>query len=204
MSGSPQSATVVSDEELARAHLYRLLGRLLMAPPDLQVLELLRSVSQEGDGDTPVAAAWKQLSIAAETAQLDQLEQEYFKLFIGLGRGELVPYASWYVNGALMERILASLRRDLPRLGIARCDDVAEPEDHVAALSETMGMIISDPRLSLEQTVFYETYIGSWMSRFFADLETAETADFYRSVGSLGGRFMETESEYFSLPEQTG
>ena len=64
MSGSPQSATTVSDEELARAHLYRLLGRLLMAPPDRQVLELLSSVGQQVDEGTPMAAAWNQVRAA--------------------------------------------------------------------------------------------------------------------------------------------
>ena len=201
MTGNSQSAAVVSDEDLARSHVYRLLGRLLAAPPDQQVLELLESIDQHAEADLPMAAAWNALREMAETAQLEQLEQEYFKLFIGLGRGELVPYASWYVNGALMERTLASLREDLKRLGIVRQDDVAEPEDHAAALCETMGMIISDVGLSFEQTAFYEQYIAGWMRRFFADLEAAETAGFYRSVGRLGGYFMEIEKEYFSLPD---
>jgi len=199
MSGNSQSAAVVSDEELARSHLYRLLGRLLAAPPDQQVLELLESIDQQAEADLPIATACSELRELAETAQLEELEQEYFKLFIGLGRGELLPYASWYVNGALMDRTLASLRQDLKRLGFVRQDDVAEPEDHVAAVCETMGMIISDVRLSLEQTAFYEQYVGAWMSRFFADLQTAEAARFYQSVGRLGGHFMEIEKEYFSL-----
>lgn len=201
MSGNSQSAEVVSDEELARSHLYRLLGRLLAAPPDQQVLELLELIDQQAEADLPIATACNELRELAETAQLEELEQEYFKLFIGLGRGELLPYASWYVNGALMDRTLASLRQDLKRLGFVRQDDVAEPEDHVAALCETMGMIISDVRLSFEQSAFYEHYIGIWMRRFFADLEAAETAGFYRSVGRLGGHFMEIEKEYFSLPD---
>jgi len=200
MTGNSQSAAVISDEDLARSHLYRLLGRLLAAPPDQQVLQLLKSIDPQTGAGQPMADACKELRELAETGDLEQLEQEYFKLFIGLGRGELLPYASWYVNGALMDRILASLRQDLKRLGFVRQDDVAEPEDHAAALCETMGMIISDVGLSFEQTAFYEQYIAGWMRRFFADLEAAETAGFYRSVGRLGGYFMEIEKEYFSLP----
>ena len=39
--------------------------------------------------------------------------------------------------------------------------------------------------------------IGTW--RFFSDLEHAESATFYKSVGSLGRIFMEIETEAFSL-----
>lgn len=200
MNGDTQSVTPLSDEELARSHLYRLLGVLLAAPPDRRVVQLLESVSQQAGNDSPLAPVWSDLRAKAETLQLEQLEEEYFKLFIGLGRGELLPYASWYVDGALMERILASLRQDLRHLGIKRCDKVKEPEDHVAAICETMGMIISDSPLSFKQSDFFERYIGNWMDRFFADLESAETADFYRVVGRLGGYFIGIEKEYFSLP----
>lgn len=199
MSGNQQSAVPASDEELARSHLYHLLGRLLCLPPDAQVLALLEKGRQQGEGDIPLVTALEELGKRAETSQPEQLQQEYFNLFIGLGRGELMPYASWYVNGALMERTLASLRQDLKRLGITRSEDVAEPEDHVAAVCETMGMIISDSGLSFEQAAFYQAYVGSWMGRFFSDLESAESADFYRSVGRLGSRFMAIEDEYFSL-----
>lgn len=200
MSSKSLSAEPVGDEELARSRLYRLLGHLLAAPPDLQLLQLPGAGDRQGETDTPLVAALGELGKRAETSQPEQLKEEYFNLFIGLGRGELMPYASWYVNGALMERTLASLRQDLKRLGITRCEDVAEPEDHVAAVCETMGMIISDSGLCFEQAAFYQAYVGSWLDRFFSDLETAESAGFYRSVGRLGSRFMVIENEYFSLP----
>ena len=53
-----------------------------------------------------------------------------FDLFIGVGRGELLPYASYYLTGFLHERPLARLREDLAALGIERAEGVAEPEDH--------------------------------------------------------------------------
>jgi TorA maturation chaperone TorD len=201
MSNGQASTIAISDEELARAHVYQLLGRLLARPPDQQVLTLISSIEDQApDDDAPLTVAWRELRRAAAAAQPALLEQEYFKLFIGLGRGELLPYASWYVHGALMERILANLRQDLKRLGFARQDEVAEPEDHAAALCETLGMIISDPGLSLEQAAFFQAYVDGWMGRFFADLEAAETADFYRAVGQLGSRFMELEKRLFALP----
>lgn len=201
MNDGQVSTAAVSDEELARAHVYHLLGYLLARPPDQQTLALITALDDQADDtDRSMSAPWRALRHAAAAAQPVSLEQEYFKLFIGLGRGELVPYASWYLHGALMERTLAELRQDLKRLGFARRDEVAEPEDHAAALCETLGMIISDPGLSLDQAAFFQAYLDSWIDRFFADLEAAETADFYRAVGRLGRRFMALERRLFTLP----
>jgi TorA maturation chaperone TorD len=54
------------------------------------------------------------------------VEREYFNLFIGLGRGELLPYGSYYLTGFLHDRPLARLREDLVRLGIERAAGQAE------------------------------------------------------------------------------
>jgi TorA maturation chaperone TorD len=52
---------------------------------------------------------------------------EYQDLFIGLARGELVPYGSYYLTGFLHEKPLSKLRQDMARLGVEREDGVAEP-----------------------------------------------------------------------------
>ena len=44
--------------------------------------------------------------IAAKTREAD-IGQEYHDLFIGLGRGELLPYASYYLTGFLNEKFLS-------------------------------------------------------------------------------------------------
>jgi len=187
--------------ERARADIYRLLAALLAGPPDQALLELLRNLESEASDGTAMHSAWQQLRAAAENTGPQGVEQEYFNLFIGLGRGELVPYGSWYVHGLLMEKLLASLRDELAVLGLEREDGVSEPEDHVAALCEVMGMIICDSELSLRQAAFFATYLDPWMGRFFVDLEEAETAVFYKAVGRLGQRFLDVERQYFSLPE---
>ncbi len=111
-----------------------------------------------------------------------------------------MPYASFYINGLLMEKVLAALRETLARLGIERQADIAEPEDHAAAVCEIMGMIISDHGLHLEQAAFFEDYVSTWLGHFFTDLGKAEAADFYRAVAQLGQQFMAVEQRYFSLP----
>lgn len=192
--------SAVDAGDAARAEMYVLLGSLLAGPPDAATLEMLLDIDAGESEATPMTVIWQSLQAAARDADTDQLVDEYFNLFIGLGRGELVPYASFYIHGFLMEKVLASLRNELQRLGFELQEGISEPEDHVAALCETMGMIISESGLSLkEQSAFFETYIASWMGEFFAELRDAESADFYRAVAQLGQQFLEIESQYLSM-----
>ena len=73
--------------------------------------------SLRGDA-SPLGVAHAALGEAAARADAERVGREYFDLFIGLGRGELLPYASYYLTGFLYERPLARLRGDLKRLGI--------------------------------------------------------------------------------------
>ncbi|HUT42525.1 MAG TPA: molecular chaperone TorD family protein [Gammaproteobacteria bacterium] len=198
---SPDSSTLEPGEQ-ARADVYRILGALLAGPPAAALIEMLRGITpDEAESGAAMTAAWQALQAAAEHATPAALEDEYFNLFIGLGRGELVPYASFYIHGFLMEKVLASLRDELAALGITRRAGVAEPEDHAAAVCEIMGMIIAGHGLHLRQLAFFESYIGTWLGRFFEDLGKAETADFYRAVALLGQQFLAVERQYFTLPD---
>ena len=199
--GARPDKAVLDAGDAARAEIYQLLGGLLAGPPDESLLELLAEIDAGDPNANPMAATWQALQAAASDTDVDRLSDEYFNLFIGLGRGELVPYASFYIHGFLMEKVLASLRSELQALGVELREGVSEPEDHVAALCETMGMIISESGLSLKrQAAFYDAYLGVWMADFFADLREAESAQFYRSVAALGKQFMEIESQYLSMP----
>jgi TorA maturation chaperone TorD len=130
------------------------------------------------------------------------VEREYFDLFIGLGRGELLPYGSYYLTGFLHERPLARLRADLSRLGIERAAGQAEPEDHAAILCEIMARLAGrrfEAPAGAERELF-EHHLAPWIGRFFADLERAEAADFYRRIGTLGRVFIEIETDALALP----
>jgi len=194
----PQSE--VAEEELFRAQLYRLLARLLAAPPDAAALLVLQSLA--GDG-TPLGRALSEIAIAASGATIERLAEEYQDLFIGLGRGELVPYGSFYLTGFLEEKPLAELRGDLARLGIARRPEVKEPEDHIAVLCEVMAGLIDGsfgaPAALAIQRALYERHLAPWAGRFFGDLERAKTADFYRRVGRVGALFMGIETAAFAM-----
>jgi len=189
----------LSEEDACRSALYRLLGRVLVAPPDESALAGL--VELKG-GESPLGRALNDLAAAARTAQ--DLEREYHDLFIGLGRGELVPYGSYYLTGFLYEKPLANLRRDMAILGIQRREDVREPEDHVGAVLEMMAGLIDgsfDAPINdfAAQQRFFATHVEPVAPRFFADLEKANAAQFYRPVAKVGRLFLEVETFAFQL-----
>jgi TorA maturation chaperone TorD len=194
-------AETAASEKQARADVYALLGKLLASAPSRELLEGLRSLeppaSETGDD---IIAAWSLLKQAAARAEAAPIEEEYQEIFVGVVRGELMPYGSWYVTGFLMEKPLAELRLDLKRLGFERRAEVKEPEDHAAALCETMALMAGSGEFSFDmERQFFEKHIAPWMGRFFRDLTSARSANFYRAVGLLGERFLEVEQTYFSM-----
>jgi TorA maturation chaperone TorD len=182
-----------------RARLFALLGRLMSGAPDpalLARLRLLRPIL--GDlGD-----AYAALAAAAGATTPEATEREYFDLFIGVGRGEILPYASYYLTGFLHERPLADLRGDLAQIGVARAEGVAEPEDHIAFLCETYAGLIADAFAAGPEAAgpFFARHIRPWAGRLFADLEKAQGAGFYRAVGRLGRVAVEIETAAADLP----
>lgn len=190
----------ISDEDRARAQMYQLLGVLLGGPPSNELLRGLTSL--QGDG-TPLGAASKNLAALAERTTPHDAEREFNSLFIGIGRGELLPYASYYLTGFLNEKPLANLRTDLMARGIKARSDVKEPEDHIGTLCEIMAGIITgefvcDSDLH-SQKAFFDAHLAKWAALFFTDLEKAQASVFYAPVGSLGRAFMSVEAEAFSI-----
>ncbi len=189
----------VDEIDAARAQEYALLAALLVRAPDAEFLSRLAGL--RGDA-TPLGLAHVALAEAASQTDAVRVGREFFDLFIGLGRGELLPYASYYLTGFLHERPLARLRDDLAVLGVERAEGNAEPEDHAAILCEIMAGIagghFTAPAGADRQ--LFERHMAPWIGRFFADLERAEAADFYRRVGALGRVFIQVEMEAFALP----
>ena len=194
-----------------RADTYGLLARLFRAAPDRELIDLLSGNQlppqfdfiDDNAPDTGLARAWTGLSEAAGNADPATLDDEFHALFIGLGRGEVLPYASWYLSGFLLDKPLARLRADLNTLGIERADSVTEPEDHFAALCETMALLVDEEEGvdHATQKQFFDRHLQPWFPRFLADVKAARSADFYRGVADLGQAFFEFEESWLSLPQ---
>ena len=189
---------VVDEIDRARAEEYALLATLLARSPEASMTGRLARLL--GDA-TPLGLAHGALGVAAARASAADVEREYFELFDGVGRGKLMPYASYYLTGSTYGRPLSRLRQTLQRLGIERAEGRSEPEDHAAILCEIMAGLIGG-RLAVpagaERDVF-EQHLAPWIGRFFADLERAEFADFYARVGALGRTFIDIETKAFRL-----
>ena len=198
--GSMAAKAHISEEDQLRAGWYALLAQLLSREPGERLLQMLRGL--EGD-ESDLGQGIKALAAAARGTTLETAKQEYFDLFIGLGQGELLPYASYYLTGFLNEKPLARLRGDMARLQIARADDVSEPEDHIAALCEMMAGLITGgfgaPADLAEQRKFFDTHVGCWAPRFFEDLQAAQSAVLYMPVGTIGRLFLAIESQAFDM-----
>ena len=188
------------DVDALRAQEYALLALLLSRAPTAELLGRLADL--KGDA-SPLGLAHIALADAARTADPDAVSREYFDLFVGVGQGELLPYGSYYLTGFLHGRPLARLRQDLDTLGIEADETLREPEDHIAILCEVMAGLAGrqfEAQAGGEKR-FFERHLEPWGARFFADVETAQLARFYRAVGTVGRVFMAVEAEAFAMDE---
>lgn len=184
----------MDDVELARSLIYRLLGRALAEAADAGFLERLTRL--DGD-DGAVGSALRALAVQARTVTVEAAQAEYDVLFIGVARGDLVPYASFYLTGFLHERPLARLRAELQSLGLARIAGRSDPEDHIATECEAMASLIA--RGDDVQAGFFERHLAPWAGRFFTDLERAGSARLLRPVGTLGRLMIDLDRQGFAL-----
>ena len=195
-----ETQIVVSEEDELRAQLYEFLATLLRVEPTDAVVQQVSKLS--GD-DTPIGQASATLAHLAQHIDGSAVRSEYVDLFIGVGRGELLPYCSYYLTGFLNEKPLAKLRQDMAAIGIARADGVKEPEDHIASLCDMMAGLIrgqfSRSFTLAEQASFFRKHLAPWAGLFFNDLESAKNAVFYAPVGSIGKVFMDIESKSFDM-----
>jgi len=181
-----------------RTDSYVLLAAMLLGPPSEETVKLVRELHWEEDLPEALTSALAALSHAGRTCPAHSIAEEFHRLFVGLGSGELVPYGSWYREKNIQSAPLAAIRTDLAHLGILRKADCFEPEDHAGALCEIMALL-SMPENAVpeyEQAAFFRQHLGPWMPQFFKDLQAGQKKQFYRTVGIFGSSFLDYESEY--------
>ncbi|MEX0959798.1 MAG: molecular chaperone TorD family protein [Burkholderiales bacterium] len=200
-----QRQEVQAPEDAARSDIYAVLAALLGAPPSAALLELIAGaddIAAHSASEPPLAGAWRNLQAAAAIADAEALQTEYGALFFAVGEPEVMLYASWYRTGFLMEEPLARVRADLARLGLSRLQSVNEPEDHIAALCETMRLLVSetlapDAAHLAVQKRFFARHIAPWHAELTQRIEQAAGANFYRCVAALMKSFFEAEAAHF-------
>ena len=182
-----QGGSGLEAEDALRADLYDLLAVLLSRPPSAETLASVAGLT--GDG-SDLGRGITALARLARATTPKAAEREFNALFIGLGRGELLPYGSYYLTGFLNEKPLAVLRGHMAKLGIARASEVIRG-DFGGGLSLT------------DQNAFFNSHLAPWAAHFFTDLEGAKGSVFYAPVGLVGRAFIGIEAEAFRLDGQT-
>lgn len=195
-------------EEQARANLYGLIARLLLAPPDDGLLDSLAGADAivASDSEQPLDRAWSELSLVARLIPFELVREEYNELFISTSVPRVNPYGSLYLAGFLHEKPLAALRTDLAGLGLARRSGALETEDHLGALCETMRRLIIGGQDLARQSVsrqheFFDVHIAPWTAICLEHLRHADGAQFYQRVADLADAFFDIEREAFQVAE---
>lgn len=184
-----------NQQDTLRSDIYLLLSALYRQSPSSEVLAFLAGLEPESAA-SDMQKAWLALIEAARNANEETLVDEYQELFIGIGRGEVIPFASWHRTGSLMEKPLAEIRLDLELLGLEREAEVKEPEDHIAALCEVMAMLTQEEE-GLQQA-FFNKHIAPWFSLFTEQILRAQHAAFYLPVAQFTQTFLTLEQVRFS------
>ncbi|EAR54842.1 hypothetical chaperone [Photobacterium sp. SKA34] len=191
--------TSLNEDAVLRIEIYNMLAHLFRQAPDQNVLNFLADIDVDTANkaqQSTMTAAWPLLKLAAQKSMPLAVEEEYQDVFIGIGRGEVVPFGSWYLTGSLMEMPLAYLRRDLKQLGFERDESVKEPEDHIAALLEVMAMLVEGGDEHFQKT-FFNRHLAEWCEKFCTDVKAANSAVFYTAVGELALQFLTVEKTRF-------
>ena len=200
MSGSAAVQNSISEEDILRADMYGFLAELFRKEPSDELISTVAAL--EGD-QSPIGGACLTLAHLAKTLDNDLIRHEYVTVFVGVGRGEILPFASYYLTGFLNDKPLANLRADMAAIGIARADGVKEPEDHISSLFDMMAGLIrgSFGRVYsvAEQASFYRKHVEPWAGMLMGDVETAKSAVFFAPAGTIGRAFLDIESQAFSM-----
>lgn len=187
-------------EEVARANFYALLARLFYAPPDASLLEAIAGADDIEAEDGDIGEAWQGLVRAAAESDAEAVREEYETAFVGTGKSPITLYTSAYTIRYTNESPLVALRAELAALGLARREAVSEPEDHIAALCETMRYLIAAQKRDLsEQSRFFNRWVAPAVDPLCNAIEKYPTTDFYRQVGRFAKSFFQLEHRAFEM-----
>lgn len=192
-------------EEAARGDFYALLARLFRAAPDAPLLRALADAQPlPADGNAALAAAWANLVAASLAMDADAAAEEHERLFAGIGKAAVSIYAGYYAGAPAIDHPRVRLQNDLAALGLARRDEVSEPEDHFAGLFEVMRVLAAggagrQPAPVAEQRRFFDSHLKPAVFAFTEAVSRSPKANYYRVVAAFAAAFLSLESDSFQL-----
>ena len=201
---SADASTVHDDgpplQDIARANLYAIIGRLFYgAPDDFLLAAITQDQSEDPMEQGALGASWRELREACRTAFPVVLRQEFDNLFIGVGKSEITPYLSHYVKEAASGQHLVRLRERLRGWGLARRDAAGETEDHVSGVCDVMRYLVSEGYPVEDQKLFFNEFVFASMPDFCAAINRSPNASFYRCVAQFTAAFLTLEKAAFDF-----
>ncbi len=122
-----------------------------------------------------------------DTTELQDLQVEYSKLFIGPSKEIVYPYGSVYLEGKKMVSCESTywLEKRYREWGVSI--DVKEPADHIALVLEYMFILSEDDseKSLIEQKLLYNDYISKWVPKFCDLIIKQKFSEFYVIVAKL-------------------
>ena len=199
----------VDPEDQARADFYALLSRLYACAPDASLLAAIAAADalDVATGDGPAASlarAWRTLIAASAVMDPAAASIEYQALFVGLGQSEVSLHGSTYVRAAKGGPLLVQIRDSLTQLKLVRQPGVTMFEDHLAAVFETMRVLITglgqpDAFAFDVQREFYQRNIDPWAASCCNAICSKALANYYVRVAQLTDSFMAVERDSFAM-----
>ena len=198
----------VAPEDQARADFYALLSRLFAAAPDTALLATIAGAQPlqvaEGEPAAAMARSWQALVAASADADADVTAAEYQTLFVGVGSSEVSLHGSAYAKARRGGPLLVQVRDSLAQLHLTRAPGVTMFEDHLAAVFETMRLIIGGDGKPAAfafdvQREFFRANVEPWATACCNAICAKSIANYYARVAQFTGDFMVIERDSFTI-----
>jgi TorA maturation chaperone TorD len=193
-----------------RRNFYALLYRMYLEPPPREfVSDLMNERFYLPDliSEEELSEGFKLLREFVQKNKgkaIDDLQKdlvgEYTRLFIGPHRLPVQPYESWWVDGKLMGGSLLKVKQVYRKAGIAKANEYAEPEDHIAFELRFMHYLCEE-ELSANteeriaeclnmQKEYLNDHLLMWVPDFCDALTENKLSDFYKGIARLTKGFI--------------
>lgn len=202
-------ARQLDPEDRVRADFYALCARLYFSAPDADLLRTMGNAPllESGVIRSPLALAWERLAAASSVMDPEAAADEYEALFGGVGKSLIPLFGSYYASAntpGVAGQYLVDLRAALADLGLGLQTGQSIPEDHCAALFETMRLLIEGndempPRSIEAQQEFFKRFIAPWHLACCTAISKTGVANFYVTVAECTEAFLAIEDESLAI-----
>jgi putative dimethyl sulfoxide reductase chaperone len=194
-------------QEGLRADVYRILAECYRSPDE----GFLRALGDLAGGSP--TAALNQIVQAAALADIDTLQIDHARLFIGPYKLLAPPYGSVYLeDGVLMGNSTINIEDFYRQEGMeASGEDVP---DHITAELEFMCVLIGREIEAVEagqidttrdyrrkQKMFLGVHIGAWIAEFADRIQQNAQTEFYKTLGRITVQFVQEDHQLLSADD---